>query len=116
MGFRSNFEAEVGTQLVGWQYEPYQLAYKIAKNYTPDFVYGDVVVECKGYFRVGDVAKYLAINEECKTRGLKFVFVLQDPKKRVRKGAKLTMSEWCEKHDIPWFTLDNLEEIKLYVY
>ena len=113
--FRNEFEAEVGMQLVGWSYEPTQLPYVVVKNYTPDFVYQDVVVECKGYFRVGDVAKYLSINEECKRRGLRFVMVLYSPKKKVRKGAKLTMSEWCDKHDIPWFTLDTLEELKLYV-
>ena len=115
MGFRSKFEKEVALELRGWQYEPMKLDYYVPRTYTPDFVYQDVWVECKGYFRAGDVAKYLAINAECMDRGLRFVFVLQDPKKKVRKGSKITMSEWCDKHDIPWFTLTNLEELRDYV-
>lgn len=102
--YRSNFEEALGEVLVpaGFLYEPYKIPYWTPGNYTPDFVLGDILVEAKGYFRAGDQKKYLAIKESLEG-SQQLVFLLQSPNKRVRKGAKLTMSGWCDKHGIPWF-------------
>ena len=95
-----------------WEYEPTAMSYYVPRQYTPDFVNGSLVVEAKGYFREGDTQKYRAINAECKDLGLTFVMVLMNPDKKVRKGATLNMSGWCEKNGIPWFTVETLSKLK----
>jgi hypothetical protein len=42
------------------------------------------------------------------------VFVLYNENKKIRKGAKMTMSEWCDKEGFKWFTLDTIKELKRY--
>jgi hypothetical protein len=112
--YRSKFEQHVHKALgKDWEFEPLQMAYHVPRKYTPDFVYRDTVyVECKGYFREGDTQKYRAINDECAVIGKTFVMVLMNPFKKVRKGANLTMADWCEKNDIPWFTLESIDHLK----
>ena len=114
--YRSGFEAEIGDILspAGFEYEPMTIYYTMPGNYTPDFVLdvgglGQILVECKGYFRPGDTKKYKAINDSLLFDEL--VFVLQAPHKKVRKGAKLTMAGWCEKHGIKWYDKHNLHEL-----
>lgn len=97
------------------QYEPFGFPYTIHKNYLPDFVYNDYLIECKGFFREGDTQKYKAIRDQCETEGLELVFLLSDPNKKVRKGAKLTMGQWCDKEGLRHFTLDTTEELIDYV-
>ena len=108
---RSKLEEDVGDTLevYGFEYEVEKVAYMVPRVYTPDFTYGDTMIEVKGYFRPGDTQKYKAINDCWPERQL--VFVLQNPLKRIRKGAKMTMADWCEKHDIPWYSADNLEAL-----
>ena len=113
--YRSSFEEYVGDTLVpaGFSYEPYKLTYWMPGNYTPDFVLGDILVECKGWFRPGDQKKYLAIRDALEG-SQELVFLLQYPNKRVRKGAKMTMGDWCDKNDIPWFATP--EEVAEYAH
>jgi hypothetical protein len=82
----------------------------VHRNYNPDFVKGDILVEVKGFFRVGDTAKYKAIRDACLFKEL--VFFLQAPKTKIRKGAKMNMGQWCEKEGIKWF--DDVEKLKEY--
>ena len=107
--YRSLFEQDMGQVLEaeGFEYEPYKIPYWTPGNYTPDFVLGDILVEAKGYFRPGDTKKYKAIRDALKEEGgsRELVFLLQYPGKRVRKGTKLTMSDWCEKENIEWFDI-----------
>ena len=42
------------------------------------------------------------------------MFVLTNANKKVRKGSKITMGEWCEKEGFKWFTTDTLKELKRY--
>jgi len=102
--YRSGFEESVGEVLEprGFEYEPFSVTYNMPGKYTPDFVLGDTLVECKGYFRPGDQKKYLAVKNGL-VGSQELVFLLQYPSKRVRKGAKLTMSGWCDKNNIRWF-------------
>jgi hypothetical protein len=39
------------------------------------------------------------------------VFVLMKPEKKVRKGAKLTMAQWCDKEGILWYDISTLQEL-----
>tara|TARA_R110001632_G_scaffold17550_6_gene55504 strand:+ start:414 stop:665 length:252 start_codon:yes stop_codon:yes gene_type:complete len=70
----------------------------------------DTLVECKGFFREGDTQKYKAVRDSLESHQ-RLVFVLMGPNKKVRKGSKMTMSGWCEKEGLSWYTLDTLEEL-----
>jgi hypothetical protein len=109
--YKSKLEKLVGG-LLGpeWAYEPFTVPYVTHRNYHPDFVLGDLIVEVKGFFRVGDTAKYKAIRDALMFQEL--VFFLQSPRTKVRKGAKMNMGEWCEKEGLKWF--DNVAELKAY--
>jgi hypothetical protein len=91
-------------------YEPYDIPYVTHRKYKPDFVdkkTGDVI-ETKGFFRAGDTQKYTAIRDMIAPT--KLVFVLSDPNKKVRKGSKLTMGQWCSKEGFDFYTLDEYVE------
>ena len=102
---RSKFEEKMAEVLEreGFSYEPYSLRYTIDHQYTPDFVLGNLLVEAKGWFRPGDRQKYRAIRDSLRYN-YELVFLLQSPLKKVSKGAQLTMSGWCEKEDLEWFS------------
>jgi len=110
--FRSIFEEETAKVLEGFEYEPFTIPYTTHRNYRPDFVHmaSDTLVECKGFFREGDTQKYKAVRDSLESYQ-RLVFVLMGPNKKVRKGSKMTMSEWCEKEGLSWYTLDTLEEL-----
>jgi hypothetical protein len=111
--FRSEFEQTVNTQLnrVGFDYESEKIQYHIPRVYTPDFVHpSGILVECKGFFREGDTQKYKSI-VNCLPDDKELVFVLMKPNQKVRKGTKLSMGEWCDKHGIKWYNIDTLVEL-----
>jgi|DEB0MinimDraft_10_1074344.scaffolds.fasta_scaffold02900_4 hypothetical protein len=114
--FRSTFEEDVSKILKGFDYEPFTVPYIIERSYRPDFVHNasGTLVECKGYFRDGDTKKYTSIRDSLPT-GQQLVFVLMQPNKKIRKGAKMTMSQWCDKEGILWYTLNTLQELIDYV-
>jgi hypothetical protein len=96
-----------------FKFEPYTIPYTIHRNYKPDFVFGDYPIECKGYFRVGDTQKYTAIRDSL--AGQELIFVLSDPNKKLRKGAKMTMGQWCDKEELQFFTLQTIDDLLKYV-
>jgi len=113
--YKSKLESLVGS-LLGptWLYEPFKVHYVTYRNYSPDFVYQvtgvhQILVEVKGFFRVGDTQKYKAIKASLDREDMRegprreLVFFLQSPKTKVRKGGKLTMAQWCDKEGFPWF-------------
>jgi len=110
--FRSKFEENVSKVLKGFEYEPFTIPYVIHRNYRPDFVHATsgTVVECKGFFREGDTKKYTSVRDSL-PKGQKLVFVLMHPNKKIRRGAKMTMAEWCDKEGIMWYTIDTLQEL-----
>lgn len=119
-GFRSEFEKDVAQKLQpsGFSYEPTQIPYTIPRKYTPDFMYNEgetaYYIECKGFFRAGDTQKYKAIKDSLSWTE-ELIFVLMKPNQRVNKATKLTMCQWCDKHNIKWYTVDTLEELIDYV-
>ena len=96
-----------------FKFEPFTLPYTIHRNYKPDFVFGNYLIECKGYFRVGDTQKYTSIRDSL--AGQELIFVLSDPNKKLRKGAKMTMGQWCEKEELQFFTLQTIDDLLKYV-
>ncbi len=107
-GLESAFSDAVGT--TGFQYEPYRLPYTIHKKYVPDFICErtGAMIECKGFFRVGDTQKYKAIRDEI-DRPL--IFVFSDSRKRLRKGSKMNLGEWCDKEGLAHFTMKTIDEL-----
>ena len=110
--FRSKFEENVSKVLKGFEYEPFTIPYVIHRNYRPDFVHAatGTVVECKGFFREGDTKKYISVRDSL-PKGQRLVFVLMHPNKKIRKGATMTMAEWCDKEGIMWYTIDTVQEL-----
>lgn len=113
--YRSKLEAEVAKKIPEFEYESVRMEYWQLKTYTPDFIKGKTYVEVKGFFRPGDQAKYIAIKEQCEEYGIEFVFLFADPNKKVRKNAKMTMAQWCDKYGIPWFSLKDIKKLKEYI-
>ena len=115
--YRSGLEAKFAEALPrgSYEYEAEKVPYTIHKTYLVDFTVNGCKIECKGFFREGDTQKYKAIRDTLAEQGEELIFVLSDPNKKIRKGAKMTMGQWCEKEGFPWFTLDTTEELLSYV-
>lgn len=114
--FRSGLEKSLSEKLDGqYKFEPYDLPYTVHKKYLPDFVHEGkaILIECKGFFRVGDTQKYTAIRDSMPEWEL--VFVLSNPSKKVRKGGKITMGEWCDKEGFKHFTIETSKELTRYI-
>jgi hypothetical protein len=112
--YRSGLEEAFGVKHKDFQFEPFDVPYIIKRKYKPDFVKDDVLIECKGFFRAGDTAKYKAI-KACTEGQYELVFVLSDPNKKVRKGSKMNMGQWCDKEGIKHFTVDQSSELNKYM-
>ena len=93
-------------------YEPYDIPYTMHRKYKPDFVCRKtkMLIECKGFFRTGDTQKYTAIRD-CLEEGQKLIFILADPNKKLRKGAKMTMGQWCTKEGFDFYTIDEYADV-----
>ena len=72
-----------------------------------------MLIECKGFFRVGDTQKYKAIRDSMPE--WEVIFVLSSPLKKVRKGAKMTMGQWCDKEGFKHYTIDTAKEMTKYI-
>jgi hypothetical protein len=112
--YRSGLESVLAHGLKGhdFEYEPYSVPYTMRRKYIPDFVKGKFLIEAKGFFRTGDTMKYKSIRD-CIDGEL--IFVLSDPYKKVRKGSKMCMGQWCEKEGFAYFTVTEIEELIKYI-
>ena len=112
--YRSGLESVLAHGLKGYdfEYEPYSVPYTTHRKYTPDFVRGKFLIEAKGFFRAGDTMKYKAIRD-CIDGEL--IFVLSDPYKKVCKGSKMCMGQWCEKEGLAYFTVAQIDELVNYI-
>ena len=67
------------------------------RKYTPDFLLPNgIIVETKGRFTPADRMKHLAIKKQHPKLDIRFVF--SNSRSKLRKGAKTTYADWCEKH------------------
>jgi len=117
--FRSALEKEFSKEVKrkGFKYEPYGVPYTVHRTYMPDFVHEEkkVMVEVKGFFRVGDTLKYKSIRDTILEDGWELVFLLSNEHKKVRKGGKITMGQWCDKEGMKHYTLSTAQELVKYV-
>ena len=98
-------------------YEPYDVPYVMHRKYKPDFVHEDkkVMVEVKGFFRIGDTLKYKSIRDTILPDDWELIFLLSDPNKKIRKGGKITMGQWCDKEGFKHYTLHTAQQLVKYV-
>lgn len=116
--YRSGLEERFHKKAPMFDFEPFKVPYVTQRNYIPDFVYQtdtgyNVMIECKGFFRVGDTQKYKAIRDCNKFDELIFVFT--NGHKKLRKGSKMTLGQWCEKEGFKWFTEETIDELLEYL-
>lgn len=110
--YRNNFEKQVGLILgLPYEYESLKLPYVIHRHYVPDFIKGKTLIECKGFFRLGDTQKYKSIRDSLYPQGYELIFVLHNPLKKVRKRSKINMAQWCEKEKFKWCSLENIKDV-----
>jgi hypothetical protein len=110
-GLEQNFAKATPRKM--FEFEPYALPYIMERKYTPDFVHEHYLIECKGYFRVGDTMKYKSIQKSHPDKEL--IFVFSDANKKLRKGSKMTMGQWCDKEGFAHFTLQTIEDMLQYI-
>lgn len=111
MAFRSGLEERVADLLcdlgVEYEYETTKVPYVIEHIYTPDFILPNgVVLECKGYWDSEDRRKIKAVKTLNPDLDLRMVF--QSPFNKISKKSKTTYAKWCERHDIPWTSFQNI--------
>lgn len=114
-GYRSGLEETVAEQIKiatgKVSYESLKITYQRPEStYTPDFILPNgVIVETKGRFVSADRTKHLLIKKQ---HGDKYDirFVFQNPNAKLRKGAKTTYAQWCEKHNFEYATKSIPEE------
>ena len=109
--FRSKLEENIATLLdglgVSFEYESEKLGYTIEHSYTPDFVLPNYTyLEAKGYWDPKDRRKILAVKKDNPDIDLRMVF--QSPYNKISKKSKTTNAQWCDRHDIPWTSYQNI--------
>ena len=109
--YRSNLEKDIANLLEGlgvsFQYESEKLSYTIEHNYTPDFVLPNYTyLEAKGYWAPEDRRKILAVKKSNPDVDIRMVF--QSPYNTISKKSKTTYAQWCERHDIPWSSYQDI--------
>jgi len=109
--FRSKLEENIANLLdglgVSYEYESEKLGYTIEHTYTPDFVLPNYTyIEAKGYWSPADRRKILNVKKANPEVDLRMVF--QSPYNTISKKSKTTYAKWCEKHDIPWSSYQNI--------
>jgi hypothetical protein len=61
-----------------------------------------IIIETKGMFTAADRRKHLAIKRQHPNLDIRFVF--ENGRRKLRKGAKSTYGEWCDKHGFMCYT------------
>ena len=120
-GYRSGFEHTVNAELqalgIDGKYEATVLQFEQPakkRKYTPDFqLPNGIFIETKGRFTMEDRQKHVHIRESLPDIDIRFVFMNANAK--LRKGAKTTYADWCEKNNFKYATKsipsDWIEEI-----
>lgn len=106
-GYRSGLEKSVAEELtqqkVNFGYETKKIEYRIdeVRKYTPDFILPNgIIVETKGRFLADDRKKHLLVKAQHPELDIRFVFT--NPNALLRKGAKSSYKDWCNKYGFKW--------------
>lgn len=105
------------THLQGANHHPEPIPYTWEHTYEPDFVLGNILVECKGYFQDrADCTKYIWVKRALPPEK-ELVFVFEDPNKPIHfqakrtNGSRMRHFEWAEKHGFRWFSEQTIGDI-----
>lgn len=106
--YRSKLEERIAKQLqqagVEYSYEELKIWYLVPErkaSYRPDFQFGHIVCEVKGYFRsAADRQKLLLVKEQYPSLDIRLVF--QDASKPIYKGSKTTYAKWADDNGFIW--------------
>ena len=108
-GYRSGLEKNLAVYLkelaVKYEYESIKIEWEdlAYRTYTPDFILSNgIIIETKGMFTAMDRRKHLAIKKQHPKLDIRFIF--ENSKRRLRKGAKSTYGQWCDRYG---FEYDN---------
>lgn len=105
--YKSNFEAEFAKRYPQLEYEKDKIEYVVTHTYNPDWkVKEGVYFETKGLFRASDRAKILHIKEQHPEITVYMIF--QNPNNKLNRASRTTYAQWCDKHDVPWATIDTI--------
>ena len=109
--YRSKLEeriADLFNELgVSFEYESTKVPYQISYNYSPDFVLPcGRMLEAKGYWDAADRRKLLAVKQCNPDLDIRMIF--QTPYNKISKQSKTTYAQWCDKHNIPWATFQEI--------
>ena len=102
-GYRSGLEDKIATFLcdnnINFLYEKVKIEWEDLRyrTYTPDFILDNsIIIETKGRFTVADRMKHLSIKKQHPELDIRFVFT--NSKCKLRKGAKMSYAQWCNKY------------------
>ena len=108
-GYSSGLEKSLAVYLknlsVKYDYESIKIEWEdlAYRTYTPDFILSNgIIIETKGMFTAMDRRKHLAIKKQHPKLDIRFIF--ENSKRRLRKGAKSTYGQWCDRYG---FEYDN---------
>lgn len=86
----------------------YEVPAKIGK-YKPDFKIQGIYLETKGRFTSEDRKKMLFVFRSNPDVNLLMVF--PKPNNTITRKSRTTYGDWCDKNNIPWIALEELENL-----
>lgn len=107
----SVWEADLRDKVLpDFEFQGAKIKYEIPHNYTPDFVFGNTLLETKGRFRdSAEARKYKHIRDAIEPQGKRLVFLFYNaalpmPNAKVRKcGTKQSHADWAEHNGFLYF-------------
>ncbi len=107
-GYRSGLELKISMALdtirYKYDYESIKIEWEdlAYRTYTPDFILKNgIIIETKGRFLATDRRKHLAIQKQHPNLDIRFVFTNSNSK--LRKGAKTSYGQWCNRYGFRYY-------------
>jgi len=107
-GYRSGLELSNSERLtnlnIKFEYESIKIEWEdlAYRTYTPDFILDNgIIIETKGMFTTLDRRKHLAIKKQHPKLDIRFVF--ENSRRKLRKGAKSSYGQWCDRYDFRYY-------------
>ncbi|HET8688062.1 MAG TPA: hypothetical protein VFM18_15615 [Methanosarcina sp.] len=116
--YRSKFEEKFAVTLANLAlkaiYEKDNIKYTVPetiKTYHPDWYIGPrKYIETKGRFTAYDRSKTLWVRKS--NPEITVYLLFQDSRKTLSKKSRTTYGDWCDKHDIPWADIKDIDKWK----
>ena len=107
-GYRSGLEERVAQQILEAfgevEYEQMKIPFiqpEKKRTYKPDFVLPNgIIIETKGRFLLDDRQKHIWIKAQYPELDIRFVF--SNSNALLRKGAKTSYADWCERYNFKY--------------